>query len=127
MFCQGCQKVKTIPVCSELVTLGTVALNEGDDALMIITDEQTGREWQIPFIIGAAGAAIVDFSNLDFLSQNFRYSVQVIETISDYNNPLPITISGTAYDCLYMDFINVTDYNSGELVGADEITLEADV
>lgn len=127
-FCEGCQKVKTIPSCSEDVTVGTVSVLAGS-VVAIIADEQTGREWHTTLTTGAAGQVVIDFSDFPFLSENFRYSLKVISgaDLTNYNNHLPITVDAVAYDCLYLDFTNSIDNSTDELTGAAAITLEADV
>lgn len=126
-FCEGCQKVKRIPACSTNITLGNVGENT-TDCLAIIADQQTGREWLIPFTTTGAGVAIIDLSDAAFISENFLYSVKVIEgtDLSNYNNPLPITIGAVEYDCLYMDFTMIIDNETGEYVGAEDITVEVE-
>lgn len=120
--CSTCTAVKPIPQCSEQVVIGTVD-SESESLLVYVREVLTGRTITYEAMNDAGE---ISFAPDDFFSPGFVYDIQIIESLSEINSPLTITIDATEYDCLQLSIIPVMESANYTPEGPESITLQID-
>lgn len=127
MSCSNCQRVKIIPECSGVLTVGTIP-DVSATRMVVFTNTLTGYEMYLQGTSDGDGLLTVDIEGDDFFSENFEYTLSVLngETLNSYNDTLTITIDEQEYNCLLLTFKKVFN-DDGQVEGAAEITLIPDL
>lgn len=110
MACSTCTKAVPIPVCTSTLTLGTItSLNAA--VWIYIKDLTTGRTERESGMSGGTGIVTLDMSNNPtFYQEDHTYEVSVtLQSAVSIEDTRDITIAGTAYDCLQLRFVEVSN------------------
>lgn len=125
--CPTCQKVKPIPQCSELLRIGNIDILDSEEILVVFTRRPGNKHYNLTGTTDENGLLSVSLEELeDFLTEDFVYEIMAFASINDYKDALPITINGNEYTCLSMPIDKIINPLTGQITGAEEITLEID-
>lgn len=119
MSCTTCQRVNTIPQCTQSLLIGVVQEISGT-VKIYFTDILTGRKFTIEGSTDSDGLLTADISGLsDFLSPNYVFEVNVTDNAGA---ALTIAIGSNEYSCLAFEVEAIWD-SEGNLVETETFTL----
>lgn len=122
MSCTICTKTNTIPQCSGVLVIGTIAVEE---AVVKITDPITTRSVWVDPEISEGSVVSIDLEPLsEFISPNLTYNLEVYEGMEE-TTPLEVSIGADEYTCFNINVQKIQNID-GTIEGPEEITLTVD-
>lgn len=114
MACTTCTRAKSVPVCTQTLTLGTIAsLNAA--VWIYVKDITTDRIERFAGQSNGAGLVTLDMDLVPtYYQEDHTYEISVaLQSAVSIHDTKDITISGTAYDCLQVRFEEVSNDADG--------------
>ena len=105
MNCNQCKESLPIPICTGILTIGTVS--SPGEVYVIVKNNATGYQ-SMQAVTPVGGVVAIDMSlpYPDFYTPNFYYTIKVCAS-EDGNDVLPITINAIEYDCITAVFVAI--------------------
>ena len=104
-ICATCTKVKTLPTCTDSLTIGTVTAT--GDVAVYFKDVTLDHIVSYPNITPVGGVVTINGFNDPEKAENHSYEVWITDQDADLEDKLTITIGATEVDCLTARFQHV--------------------
>lgn len=105
MSCTNCDQIKPIPTCVLELVIGTIA-GANKNIVVMVEDITQNRLSAIKMMSDGSGSIKMDTSKMIFM-ENHSYKFEVVEPAD--GSTIPVTIDGTAHDCLSARFVRLLD------------------
>jgi hypothetical protein len=102
MSCSSCKSAKPLNQCVEVLTIGTIAVNN-HPVYVWLNNKTTGQLMQFAVTSSNEGLVTVDLSAVD-LQEGHLYEIFVTNRNAWIGDKIDVTVGATPYDCFQLSF-----------------------